>query len=266
MLITLGELQNRARGRAISELTKRDWAEAGERHQRHRFEVTLASIGDGVIATDAEGRITFINRVASELSEWKEDALGRPVGEVFVVKHEDEPRGCWHDRLCFSARKCLKRMSQRPSPAELQNDPAMDQTILVNDDEEIVRSTADSALRRLGYNVVTVPDGAEGVKAIASLQESIALVLLDLSMPGMSSSGETLDQIRKISQDVPVVLSSGYGEADVLRRFENQKVAGFLQKPYTGRTLASRVREAIGRRERQQWRDPTAGEVTREER
>jgi PAS domain S-box-containing protein len=134
-----------------------------------------------------------------------------------------------------------------PQAAELQ-DTADIETILVIDDEEIVRSTADNALRRLGYNVITAADGSRGVELLRERGKSIRLVLLDLSMPGVSGK-DTMREIRKIRPDVPVVLSSGYSEDDALRGFEDQMLAGFLQKPYTGRTLAFRVREAIGRAE-----------------
>jgi PAS domain S-box-containing protein len=135
-----------------------------------------------------------------------------------------------------------------PRMAPAQDTMAEAETILVIDDEEIVRSTADSALRRLGYNVITAADGSRGVELLREQGQSIRLVLLDLSMPGVSGE-ETMREIRKIRPDVPVVLSSGYSEAYALRRFEDQQLAGFLQKPYTGRTLALRVREAIGRAE-----------------
>ena len=135
-----------------------------------------------------------------------------------------------------------------PCVTEPRDTTAETETILVIDDEEIVRSTADSALRRLGYNVITAADGARGVELLRKQGQSIRLVLLDLSMPEVSGE-ETMREIRKIRPDVPVVLSSGYSEAYALRHFEDQQLAGFLQKPYTGRTLALKVREAIGRAE-----------------
>lgn len=56
---------------------------------RDLFRTTLASIGDGVIATDADGLITFINPVAEELSGWKSDAaLGEPIDQVLILAHE----------------------------------------------------------------------------------------------------------------------------------------------------------------------------------
>jgi PAS domain S-box-containing protein len=53
-----------------------------------RYQTTLASIGDGVIVTDLQGRITFVNSVARALTGWGEEALGRPLREVFVLVHE----------------------------------------------------------------------------------------------------------------------------------------------------------------------------------
>jgi PAS domain S-box-containing protein len=56
--------------------------------ERERLQVTLASIGDGVIVTDAAGRVSFLNGVARALTGWGEDATGRPLEEVFRVVNE----------------------------------------------------------------------------------------------------------------------------------------------------------------------------------
>lgn len=60
------------------------------RQQRQLFEITLASIGDGVITADAEGRVTMMNPVAEQLTGWTNaDAEGRPLAEVFHIVNED---------------------------------------------------------------------------------------------------------------------------------------------------------------------------------
>jgi PAS domain S-box-containing protein len=65
-------------------------AELEERAQRHWFETTLASIGDGVIATDSGGHVTFMNAVAEAVTGWKaEEASGRPLEIVFNIVNED---------------------------------------------------------------------------------------------------------------------------------------------------------------------------------
>ncbi len=63
--------------------------------QRERLAVTLSSIGDGVIGTDTNGRITAMNREAEDLTGWKEaEALGRPLEEVFVIISEETREAC----------------------------------------------------------------------------------------------------------------------------------------------------------------------------
>jgi PAS domain S-box-containing protein len=63
-------------------------AEQAMRAQSELLRVTLSSIGDGVIATDTEGHITFINPVGQTLTGWGEDAIGRPLSEVFHIVNE----------------------------------------------------------------------------------------------------------------------------------------------------------------------------------
>ena len=62
---------------------------AGGPAQRELLRVTLSSIGDGVIATDADGAVTFINPVAQELTGWGDEALGRPLADVFHIVNEE---------------------------------------------------------------------------------------------------------------------------------------------------------------------------------
>jgi two-component system cell cycle sensor histidine kinase/response regulator CckA len=82
-LVFLSHLERRASFRAAL-------AEAEQRRLRQRFETTLASIGDGVIATDIDGRITFLNRAAALLTGWDpEEARGQPVENVFRIRNEE---------------------------------------------------------------------------------------------------------------------------------------------------------------------------------
>jgi PAS domain S-box-containing protein len=89
-MMLLSRSQKRALERADQEASLRRGAEFDERLQRQRFETTLASIGDGVIATDATGHVSFMNAAAEILTGWKcEEALGKPLGTVFRILNED---------------------------------------------------------------------------------------------------------------------------------------------------------------------------------
>ena len=84
---TLRAMESVARGIAVG--IERHQAEAKLRREREWLQVTLASIGDAVIATDGEGRVRFLNAVASGLTGWSpEEAAGRPIGRVFHIVNE----------------------------------------------------------------------------------------------------------------------------------------------------------------------------------
>jgi two-component system, cell cycle sensor histidine kinase and response regulator CckA len=116
-------------------------------------------------------------------------------------------------------------------------------TILVIDDEEMVRSTAAKALRHYGYEVIEASDGLEGVREFEAHGDRISIILLDLTMPVMSGE-EALARIRAANTRVPIVLMSGYSESETIGRFSGQCVNGFLQKPFTSKTLGEKVRDA----------------------
>ena len=65
-------------------------AERQRRQAQEEIRITLYSIGDGVIATDAAGRVTRLNLVAERLTAWSEaEAIGRPLEQVFCIINED---------------------------------------------------------------------------------------------------------------------------------------------------------------------------------
>lgn len=121
-------------------------------------------------------------------------------------------------------------------------------TILVVDDEEVVRRTAQAALERHGYVVLLAEDGQRAVDLFRQRANQVSLILLDMTMPVMSGE-EAFRFLRAIRPDVPIIVSSGYNEVEVIRRFTGRGVAAFIQKPYTSYNLAQKVKTAMrGRR------------------
>jgi diguanylate cyclase (GGDEF)-like protein/PAS domain S-box-containing protein len=75
----------------LSDITERKLAELEVRAQRERAQVTLNSIADGVVTTDNAGRVDYLNPVAESLTGWPlEEARGRPVGEIMMLRHDIE--------------------------------------------------------------------------------------------------------------------------------------------------------------------------------
>ena len=135
-------------------------------------------------------------------------------------------------------------------PGDMHEGPAGDGkwqgkgTVLLVDDDETVRAVGRQMLERLGFNVLTANDGSQGVAAYREHTAEIDLVLLDLTMPHMDGE-ETFREMRRISAEVRVILSSGYNEQDVTQRFAGKGLAGFIQKPYTLEPLRDTIQKAF---------------------
>ena len=104
-------------------------------------------------------------------------------------------------------------------------------TVLVVDDEESVRGFLSSVLVSKGFEVLQAQDGQEALKVFVKHAEIISVVLLDLTMPHLGGE-DTFMEMRRIRDDVPVILMSGYSEDEVTSLFSGKGIAGFLQKPF----------------------------------
>ncbi len=116
--------------------------------------------------------------------------------------------------------------------------------ILIVDDEQIVRRAAGTALRRYGYDILEAANGPEAIELFRPNANEISLVLLDLTMPLMSGE-EVMSELQSIRPGVCVLLSSGFNEAEAVRRFTGRGLAGFIQKPYTSPALAAKVKQVL---------------------
>jgi PAS domain S-box-containing protein len=116
------------------------------------------------------------------------------------------------------------------------------ETILLTDDNPMVRSVGREVLRRYGYQVMTAEDGQQAVDQYAQEHGRIDLVILDRSMPRMSWR-DSLRSLLQVNPHVRVLLTSGNPEPEIEPATEG--VVGFLTKPYRGDDLAATVRRAL---------------------
>ena len=113
----------------------------------------------------------------------------------------------------------------------LPENVAKGEKILLVEDQDIVRKTAQAMLERLGYAVIVAKDGAEALEIFIERQSEIRLIISDLSMPRMNG-WETFDAVRRIRPDIPFILVSGFDEAKAMEdKYERQPQA-FLPKPF----------------------------------
>jgi PAS domain S-box-containing protein len=112
--------------------------------------------------------------------------------------------------------------------------------VLLVDDEEAVRDMVGEALEQEGFEVLRAEDGSRGVALFDANRGRIDVVLLDLSMPGLSGE-ETYRRLRAIDPGVRVILSSGYDSDEARGRFGASPPAGFIQKPYRPEQLVAEI-------------------------
>lgn len=116
--------------------------------------------------------------------------------------------------------------------------------ILVVDDEPAVRKLGKMMLEHFGYSVITAAHGVEGIQQFEKHSGQIACVLLDLTMPQMDG-WQTLTALRQRQPDIPVILCSGYDQAQVMAEEHAEQPQVFLHKPYRMVELQAAVWEAL---------------------
>jgi two-component system, cell cycle sensor histidine kinase and response regulator CckA len=124
------------------------------------------------------------------------------------------------------------------------------QTILVVEDEEMVRGLICEVLRREGYRVVACSDATEGIEASNRYGKGIDLLLTDVVMPGMNGP-EMASRIQKEFPHLRVVFMSGYSEQALARNAQVDGSFEYLQKPFTLRSLTQKLANVLGRPEAQ---------------
>jgi CheY-like chemotaxis protein len=104
-------------------------------------------------------------------------------------------------------------------------------TVLLVDDEEQIRSLGRQILEGMGFDVLLAADGMEALEVFSTHRDEIDCVVLDLAMPQIDGE-ETFRKMTMIKPDVRVIISSGYSEQDIARRFHGKSISGLIQKPY----------------------------------
>jgi CheY-like chemotaxis protein len=118
------------------------------------------------------------------------------------------------------------------------------ETVLLVEDEAVVRTLAKRILTRRGYRVLEAPDGAIALRLAAEHVGEIDLVLTDVEMPNLGGRG-MVEELKELSPGLTVLFMSGYPKEEVFPKSSRARRTAYLQKPFTGETLCNEVRAAL---------------------
>ena len=118
------------------------------------------------------------------------------------------------------------------------------ETVLVVEDEDLVRKLAVRALRRYGYNAIAAANGGEALLICKDPKQTVDLVLTDVVMPYMSGV-ELAESLRQQNADVKVLFMSGYADEAEERAGALAPDAHFIQKPFRPMALVQKVRKIL---------------------
>jgi CheY-like chemotaxis protein len=103
--------------------------------------------------------------------------------------------------------------------------------VLFVDDEDALRTVVARVLRRRQFEVIEAADGAAAIEILQSNPAAIGIIVLDVTLPGICGP-ELFDELRRISPDVKIVVSTAYSVETVLATFRGRDICNFIRKPY----------------------------------
>ena len=118
------------------------------------------------------------------------------------------------------------------------------ETILVVEDEQIVRQLVQKVLESHGYKVLEASNGEEAIEISQQHTGIIHLLLSDMVMPGMSGP-ELAERLKESRSDMKVLYMSGYTEYALVSQGVMERVTSFIWKPFSTEALAAKVREVL---------------------
>jgi CheY-like chemotaxis protein len=135
----------------------------------------------------------------------------------------------------------IKEIKIEPAPKLA---PHADETILLVEDEQVVRDLVGQILQTTGYAVLQSTSGEQALQMSSAHQGPIHLLLADVVLPGLSGP-EVAAQLVSTRPEMQVIYMSGYAPEIIIRYGISEKHRLFLQKPFTPTTLLAHVREAL---------------------
>ncbi len=206
-------------------------------------------ISDTGVGMDAATRRRIFEPFFTTKAEGKGTGLGLAVVDGIMKSHrgyievESEPGRGTTFHLYFPVSPGA-RNENRSRQTLYDSVQGGSETILLVEDEEMLRDMVQSLLEPKGYTVLAAGDGEEALRMYASRYKDIALVISDMGLPKVDG-GNVFLRMKAINPDVKVILVSGYVEPETKAALMNNGVRAFVQKPYVPQEILRQAREVI---------------------
>lgn len=122
-----------------------------------------------------------------------------------------------------------------------------DETVLIIEDEELLRELLKTILTRAGYQVLIAQDGEEGISLYYNHQQNIDVVISDLGLPKLAGD-EVFRRIKKLHQNIKFILASGFIDKNLKSELYKSGVKCIIQKPFTAVEVLQNIREVIDKK------------------
>ena len=158
-------------------------------------------------------------------------------GEITI---ESEPQ------VGTTFRVFLPRVSDalmKDAPESYELDMAGSETLLLVDDDSMVRHLHAGVLSRYGYRVIEAENGIHALKALGDHYPDVQVIISDAMMPQMGGK-ELAERVHELYPYLPIIIASGYSEF-TNQNLQSEAVTSFLQKPFSARTLVKTVRSVL---------------------
>ncbi len=140
--------------------------------------------------------------------------------------------------------RVMEELEAREEAVKPGEPPRGTETVLVVEDEEVVRTVVARMLRAAGYHVLTASNGGEGLLICEEHQEEIHLLITDVVMPRMSGS-QLAERLQRLRPGLPVLYMSGYTDNSIVHHGVLDLGPSFIGKPFSGLDLRKKVQQAL---------------------
>ena len=127
----------------------------------------------------------------------------------------------------------------------MPDSPAPQRTVLIVDDEDVIRDLLADVVSDRGYRVLTAASGKDAIAIVKAEKKAVNLVVLDMLMPDLDGR-QTYEQMKQIVPDLHVLVATGFGREDVARGLMELGIRGVVSKPFHIEDLLTLIDSHVG--------------------